>query len=125
MALVGPRTDAAALIAAADVVAVPSIPDARGRAREGSPLVAIEALALGTPVVGYAHGGIPDAVGDAGRLVPPGDRAGLADAILEVIEHERLRETLVARGRERALERNSVPAMTAAMEERYREAAAA
>ena len=123
--LAGQRSDAAALISGSDVLVVPSIPDSRGRAREGSPLVAIEALAVGTPVVGYAHGGIPDAVGEAGRLVTSGDRDELGDAILEVIESEDAREAMATRGRERAATRNSVAAMTTAMKRRYREAAAA
>jgi glycosyltransferase involved in cell wall biosynthesis len=119
----GHRGDAVELIAGSDVTVLPSMPDDRGRGREGSPLVAIEALAVGTPVVGYDHGGIPDAVGDAGRLVPAGDRAGLRDAIVGLLENEALRAEMAARGRERVAERNAPAAMAAAMMDRYREAA--
>jgi len=120
----GHRDDAIRLIAGSDVIVLPSMPDARGRGREGSPLVAIEALAVGTPVVGYSHGGIPDALGDAGRLVHAGDRPGLRDAILAVLASDTTRHEMVARGRERVARRN-LPAVTAeAMKERYREAAA-
>ncbi len=120
----GHRDDAVRLIAGSDVVVLPSMPDDRGRGREGSPLVAIESLAVGTPVVGYAHGGIPDALGDAGRLVDAGDRAGLRDAILEVLANEATRDEMVARGRDRVARRNLPAVMAAAMKERYCEAAA-
>jgi len=45
-------------------------------------LVAAEALACGTPVAGYARGGLTEVVDpDVGVLVTPGDTAALADAI--------------------------------------------
>ncbi len=53
-------------------------------------LVAAEALACGTPVAGYARGGVPDVVGETGgRLVRPGDELGLADAVLEAASLDR------------------------------------
>jgi MMP alpha-(1->4)-mannosyltransferase len=42
--------------------------------------VAVEAMASGCPVVGFAHGALPEIVGDAGILVKPGDLAAAADA---------------------------------------------
>jgi glycosyltransferase involved in cell wall biosynthesis len=45
-------------------------------------LVVAEAMCSGTPVVAFARGGIPELVGpQSGRLVEPGDLAGMADAI--------------------------------------------
>lgn len=119
----GYRADAQELLAGCDVAVVPSMPDHRGRGREGGPLVAIEALALGVPVVGYTHGGIPEAVGDAGYLVSAGDREALRDAIVLVLEDDALRHGMVARGLERVARRNRPAEMAAAMRERYREAA--
>jgi phosphatidyl-myo-inositol dimannoside synthase len=56
---------------------------------EGFGMVAIEAAAYGLPTVAYATGGVVDAVaeGISGRLLPPGDGAAFADAVLELINH--------------------------------------
>jgi phosphatidylinositol alpha-1,6-mannosyltransferase len=50
---------------------------------EGFGMVALEAAARGVPTVGYAVGGVPDAVdqGVSGELVPAGDATALAQAI--------------------------------------------
>jgi glycosyltransferase involved in cell wall biosynthesis len=54
---------------------------------EGGPTVAIEAQAVGTPVMGSRIGGLAEIVEDGknGRLVPPGDASALASAIAEVV----------------------------------------
>ncbi|WP_226366727.1 glycosyltransferase [Pseudonocardia sp. ICBG162] len=67
-------TDPAPYHRAADVVVLPS-------RWEGMPLVALEAMASGRPVVGFAVTGMAEAVGPAGRTVPPGDVPALADAV--------------------------------------------
>jgi hypothetical protein len=56
---------------------------------EGVPMVLIEALALGRPVVATAVGGVPELVRDheTGLVVPPGNAAALADAVQWVVEH--------------------------------------
>jgi glycosyltransferase involved in cell wall biosynthesis len=71
------RTDGVAdLLAAADVVVVPSV-------WESGPLVAAEALALGRPVVATPVGFVPALIEDgvSGRIVPIGDAAALAAAV--------------------------------------------
>lgn len=72
------RTELATWYRAADVVAVPSYNESFG-------LVAIEALASGTPVVAANVGGLPVAVGDAGTLVDGHEPAAWADAIDQVL----------------------------------------
>jgi glycosyltransferase involved in cell wall biosynthesis len=64
-------------MAAFDVLVVPST------AHEGLPLVILDALATGTPVLGSRLSGIPEAVldGVSGRTFPPGDSSALAAAI--------------------------------------------
>ncbi len=119
----GYRDDAVELMSGCDAVLIPSIVDESGLGREGFPLTALEAMAVGTPVVGYDHGGLPELVGDCGVLVPPGDRAGLRDAILEVVGDEGLRSRLASCGPERVATRFALPRFVEEMKERYREAA--
>ena len=72
--LLGTRTNAAELLPAFDVFVLPS----RG---EGLPLALLEAMASGRAIVATQVGGVPDALGDTGLLVPPEQPAQLAAAI--------------------------------------------
>jgi glycosyltransferase involved in cell wall biosynthesis len=91
----GHRADVPALLAAADVVVLPSV-------WEGQPLVVQEALRAGRPLVAARTGGIPDLTGDdAALLVPPGDAAALSAAVLSVLDDR----GLAARLGEAALKR--------------------
>jgi len=49
-------------------------------------IVALEAIASRCPVVAANTGGLPEAVGDCGALVPPNDPTALADAIERVLQ---------------------------------------
>lgn len=82
---------------------------------EGSSLVTLEAMAHGLPVVATRVGGIPDKVrhGETGRLVDPGDVAGLARGLSELAADASLRRVLGERGRERALALYAWPAIAA------------
>ena len=112
------------LVAACDVVAMPTV--AIGSSgKEGFPFVGLETMAVGTPVVAYAQGGIPEQIGDCGLLVAPGDRDGLSDALARLLQDDDLRERLGACGRRRVAERFSLEQMVSAMKACYREAAAA
>ena len=90
-----------ALFAAADLLVFPS------RFEESFGLVAVEAMRAGIPVVASSVGGLPEIVGDGvtGRLVPPGDVDGLADAVAALAADAALRRRMGAAGRARFLER--------------------
>jgi glycosyltransferase involved in cell wall biosynthesis len=80
----GHRDDALTVIAASDLVVMPSVSEHPSIETEGFPLIALEALAVGTPVVAYATGGLPELLADCGTFVAPRDREGLLRAILSV-----------------------------------------
>lgn len=85
--------------AAADVAVTPSIYEPFG-------LVAVEAMACGTPVVVSATGGLSEIAAEgAGLLVPPNDPVALADRLVAVLTDQQLAQRLVAEGRRRIAER--------------------
>lgn len=77
----GFRPDVRALLPLLKVLVVPSL-------SEGAPLVVLEAMAAAVPVVASAIGGIPDQIrhDEEGLLVPPGNDAALAAAVLSLLE---------------------------------------
>jgi glycosyltransferase involved in cell wall biosynthesis len=92
----GQRADVPVLLAAADVVVVPSL-------WEGQPLVVQEALRAGRPLVATRAGGIPDLTGeDAALLVPAGDAGALAGAVLSVLDDAGLAARLRAAATQRS-----------------------
>jgi len=92
----GARDDVPALLAAADVVVVPSRWEARA-------LVIQEAMRAGRPVVATRVGGTPELTGtDAAILVRPEDPAALAEAVAAVLDDVSLAERLGAAGRLRS-----------------------
>ena len=75
------RTDLPAAYATADLVLSPSQKD------EGFGRVAVEAQAMGVPVIASRIGALPETVldGETGWLVPPGDTQALAAAVLRAL----------------------------------------
>lgn len=119
----GFRQDALELISGSDVLAIPSIAK-DGFGKEGLPYVGLEALALGTPVVCYAHGGLPELIGECGVLVPPGDRRALAEGIIGLVSDSERRSALAACGRSRFERRFRWRTLPDEVAERYRRVAA-
>ncbi|MCG6900378.1 MAG: glycosyltransferase [Gammaproteobacteria bacterium] len=75
---------------------------------EGSPGVLVEAMACGCPIVSTDCPSGPDEIlagGRYGRLVPVGDDAALAEAIIETLDATIDRDALRARAREYAIDR--------------------
>jgi glycosyltransferase involved in cell wall biosynthesis len=96
-----PFRDMHTLYSAAELTAVPST------CQENFPLVAAESVAMGTPVVGTGHGGIPEIVRDeeTGYLVPPGDPQALAERVIAHFEkpapaRREMRQRSVQHGRD-------------------------
>jgi glycosyltransferase involved in cell wall biosynthesis len=69
---------------------------------EGFGLTALEALAAGTPVVGYRAGAVAEVGGDAGLLVDEQDPDALGDALVTVLGDDSLRSRLRAVAKPRA-----------------------
>ncbi|WP_218082059.1 glycosyltransferase [Anthocerotibacter panamensis] len=91
-----PQVDLALYYAAADVCVVPSHYEPFG-------LVALEAMASGTPVIASDVGGLPFTVvpKETGALVPPADAAALALALTQVFIHPQVWQEYGRRARER------------------------
>ncbi len=81
-----PNRELAGLYSAADVVALPSVRDPRGET-EGMPVVALEALSAGRPVVASRLCSVPaDLIGHGATEVPEGDASGLRRALISSVE---------------------------------------
>ncbi len=112
--LAGARRDVAGFLAAAEVVALPS-------RREGLPYVALEALALGRPVVASRAGGLPELIDDGteGWLVPVGCAAPLGRALSEALASPAEAAARGARGRQRVLAAHGAEGMARGVAEVY------
>jgi glycosyltransferase involved in cell wall biosynthesis len=95
----GRRSDVAEILAATDVAVLCSHPVV-----ETFPLVVLEAMASGVPVVATDVGSIRDMLdsGSEGFIVPPGDVEALAGKILVLAGDSALRGEMGSRGRVRA-----------------------
>jgi glycosyltransferase involved in cell wall biosynthesis len=92
----GPRTGAAldSAYAAADLLVLASRGETYG-------MVVTEALARGVPVLATDVGGVPEALGHGGLLVPPGDPQAFGAALRRWLEDADLRDALRRSARER------------------------
>ena len=70
---------------------------------EGLGVVTLKAQAAGVPVVGFAAGGLPEAIadGESGLLVTPESVAELTEAIARLLDDDQMRQAMGAAGRER------------------------
>lgn len=106
--LLGERSDVPELLNAADVACLSST-------AEASPIVLLEAMSVGKPVIATNVGGVPETVIDeeTGLLVAVGDSEALADAILRLAYDPALGERLGGAGRQRQRSLFSVDRMIA------------
>ena len=97
-----PQHELAALWPGIDCFVQPSRPTATWV--EPYSYVAVEAMAWGVPVVVSDCGALPELVGGAGIVVPPGDAASLTAALVRLRDDENARTSLGAAGRKRVME---------------------
>jgi glycosyltransferase involved in cell wall biosynthesis len=97
-----PEQDKRDLLAAADIVAVPSRTDSFG-------IVYLEAWLYGKPVIGARAWGMEDVIADGqdGLLVPFDDAPALAGAISYLVDRPALRAEMGVRGERKVLERHT------------------
>jgi glycosyltransferase involved in cell wall biosynthesis len=114
--LLGRREDVPALLAASDVVCLSS-------SAEASPLVVVEAMAAGRPVLATRVGGVADLVGDGvnGVLVAPGDEDAYAAALVSLARDPERTRRLGEAGRTAFHERFTLERMVARYDELFDE----
>jgi glycosyltransferase involved in cell wall biosynthesis len=112
--LTGQRSDIPRILAALDVLVMPS-------RWEGLPMTLLEAMAMGKPIVATAVGGIPDVIADGqeGLLVPAGDHKALTSALRRMVTDAALRVRCGARARETLLARYDARRTAGAYEALY------
>jgi colanic acid/amylovoran biosynthesis glycosyltransferase len=83
-----------------NLLVLPSITSSNGD-REGIPVVLMEAMAMGLPVISTYHSGIPELIKDgvSGFLLDEGDVDGLAQKLMEFVDNPKIWESLGREGR--------------------------
>lgn len=90
---------------------------------EAQPLVALDAMAAGVPVVATAVGGCTELLAGRGLVTRPGDPSATAAAVLRLLRDSALRSRLVESARLRVAQEHDAPAMLAAFGLLYEAAA--
>lgn len=113
--MLGHRDDVENVLAALDVLALPSY------AHEGIPQILLQALAMGKPVVASRVGGIPEIItdGETGLLVEPQNSSALAREILELAGSSDFAKKMAQKGREKVVKHHSLEAMCGQLEQIY------
>ncbi len=90
---------------------------------EGLPMVLLEAMAVGMPIIASRIPGIDELIrpGQEGLLVPPGHPAALAQAIAQLLTHPDQAAQLGQQARQRHLASYSAPTMAAGVAQVYRQ----
>jgi L-malate glycosyltransferase len=114
----GFRNDAKLIAGIFDIFALTSV-------HEGIPMVLLEAMSLGKPVVSTYVGGIPEIIenGTNGILVTPGDERSFATACLNVLSDETLRKRLLIQAERDIREKHSLAASVSKTYELYKKVA--
>ena len=112
----GQRSDVNQILKAFDIFVFPSL-------TEGLPLVVIEAMATGLPIVASHVGGIPELVvnGETGFLVSPTSKEEIKEAIIKLLNNPELRKEMGQIARKRFETHFSLPQMVQKYIEVYEE----
>jgi glycosyltransferase involved in cell wall biosynthesis len=102
-----------ALLAAADVIAIPQL-DTEG-AQHQMPMKVYDAMAMAKPIVASAVSDLPLTLNGCARIVPPGDVAQLAGAIRDLLQHPAEARALGERARTRCLQEYSTSRVAEAL----------
>jgi colanic acid/amylovoran biosynthesis glycosyltransferase len=115
-----PPADVAAALRGAHLMLAPSVTAADGD-QEGLPVVIMEAMATGLPVVATRHSGIPELVrhGESGALVPEHDADALAEAIETLVRAPDRWGAMGAAGRRRVEVQHDLQTLNRQLAETY------
>ncbi|GAA2619112.1 GT4 family glycosyltransferase PelF [Dactylosporangium fulvum] len=108
----GPCASSREAFAVGQVAALSSI-------SEGMPYTVLEAMMCGRPTVSTDVGGVAEAVGDAGFVVPPRDPAAFAAACVSLLTSPELRATTGHSGQRRAMAEYTLDRCLSAYRDRY------
>jgi glycosyltransferase involved in cell wall biosynthesis len=116
----GERRDVHRVMRAFDVFALPSL-------HEGVPMVLLEAMAIGVPIVASGVGGIPEVVTDGKEafLIPAQDPQAIAKAIERIQASTELRTRMIEAARHRVQAQFSIRNTAGFIRDMYRELLAA
>jgi len=111
---IGPRLDMPEVMKVLDLYVLPSL-------WEGLPMVLLEAMSAGCPIVATKVGGNHAAVidGESGSLIEPKNSKALAEEIVRLLGDEQLRDRYAKRGRELFTTHFTAQAMTSQYEKLY------
>jgi len=114
----GLRSDVTRMLSAMDIFVLPSL-------REALPIVVLEAMAMGLPVVATDVGGVPEMVqdGTTGLLVPSGDEDAMYAALERLTTDTTLAAQLGEAGRAHVLANFTIDRMIKRVEQLYIELA--
>ncbi|PJH75191.1 MAG: hypothetical protein CO064_07990 [Anaerolineae bacterium CG_4_9_14_0_8_um_filter_58_9] len=112
----GSQPDVTPYLQAADLFVLPS-------AAEGLSLALLEALACGLPVIATSVGGNPEVIRhlETGWLTPPDDPPALTEAIVTLLEDEKLQSKLRENARAHAVQNYSLVKMADRLLDLYRQ----
>jgi glycosyltransferase involved in cell wall biosynthesis len=113
----GFRTDMPHILNAADLFVLSS-------RWEGCPMVVLESMALGIPILATNVGGVPELVEDnqTGKLIPPGNPTALANGMYELLRDRKQAECLADEGQQRLVQKFEIEANAQRMTTMYRQA---